>query len=597
MYGVICRSEDDGRSLMVNNPDMVTSASGPSMSVDITVNKRGKTSRSSGNTAASSFMLGVSHGIYLTHRIRRPCTVEIPCPRVTVNIRDGVSLCKGRAKLKRVLWRSPFSPAVVAIHLDLPDEEPLRKFKDLSNHLARVVEEPNDRGFYFWFIRRGQWNTPIRGSSAYFIDLDGKHKEYKIHARDCVKFVVVLGERNRLSLPPSTSSDSCSPSINSNQPHSPPPAPPRVVTKNTAIQTKRTETKDQENQAEELRVVTKNTAIQTKRTETKDQENQAEELRVVTKNTAIQTKRTETKDQENQAEELRNQTHKYIQTNESPSPVHHQVFNDGEEVLARWEDDRWYYKGRIVQRMDNGHYKVKDATGRDDIISWEDIVRIADHYDTVSSQKRASGRVLAPHPIYYWSYAPGRVMETLDQRVTVRFYDNNQKNINRWDVYPARNPKKHDRDVEEIRHREKDWEGLEALVRDDSGVYRLGIVEQQIGRQQKYSVRWDNGQCGEQMSIHIYGTYTPMIKFKNGSYVLALADPDRLHFLPGQVRDVHGDGDSQSLEVDFVNGRRSKDILSKHSYWMNKMAFLEAKEMFLMHHQVLSDEDDSPRYD
>ncbi|XP_046557685.1 uncharacterized protein LOC124266891 [Haliotis rubra] len=209
--------------------------------------------------------------------------------------------------------------------------------------------------------------------------------------------------------------------------------------------------------------------------------------------------------------------------------------------------------------------------------------------------KRASGCVLAPHPIYYWSYAPGRVVETLDQHLTVRFYDNNQKNINRWDVYAARDRAKHDKDVAEIRQREKDWEGLEAFIRDESGVYKLGTIEKQMGRQQKYSVRWGDGHCSEQMSIHIYGTYTPIIKFKVGSYILALADPDRIHFLPGQVKNVHRDGDDQKLEVEFVNGKSSNNVLSKHSYWMNKMAFHEAEEMFLRHHQDMSDEEDSPR--
>ncbi|XP_046566017.1 uncharacterized protein LOC124274698 isoform X2 [Haliotis rubra] len=183
-------------------------ANGPSLSLDINVNPRRRRNCSSENASASGFMLGLSNGIYLTHRIRRPCTVDIPRPLISVNIRDGVCLCKGRARLERVRRRSPFSPAVVAIHLDLPDEEPSRKFKDLSNHLARVVEEPGDRGIFFWFIKRGQWNTPIRGTSAYFIDLDGKHKKYKIHARDCIKFVVVLSERTHLSSPLPSSSRS-----------------------------------------------------------------------------------------------------------------------------------------------------------------------------------------------------------------------------------------------------------------------------------------------------------------------------------------------------------------------------------------------------
>ncbi|XP_046557678.1 uncharacterized protein LOC124266886 isoform X3 [Haliotis rubra] len=583
-------------------------ANGPSLSLDINVNPRGRRNRSSENASASGFMLGLSHGIYLTHRIRRPCTVDIPCPIISVNIRDGVCLCKGRARLERVRRRSPFSPAVVAIHLDLPDEEPSRKFKDLSNHLARVVEEPDDRGIFFWFIKRGQWNTPIRGTSAYFIDLDGKHKKYKIHARDCLKLVVVLSERTHLSSPlPSSSrsppalSPSRSPSTDSNQPprrgrpspsstdsNQPPrrgrPSPSSTDSNQPPRRGRPSPSSTDSNQPP------RRGRPSPSRIETK--ENQAEEQRIETqaKKPQAEEQRIETQAKKPQAEEPRNQAHRHVQTSDPPPLV------PGEEVLARWEDDRWYYKGRIVQCMDNDHYKVKDTTGRDDIISRDDIVRITDPYDTVSSHKRASGCVLARHPIYYWSYAPGRVVETLGQHLTVRFYDNNQKNINRWDVYAARDREKHDKDVAEIRQREKDWEGLQAFIRDESGVYKLGTIEKQIGRQQKYSVRWGDGKCSEQMSIHIYGTYTPMIKFKVGSYILARADPDRIHFLPGQVRNVHRDGDDQRLEVEFVNGKSLKNVLFKHSYWMNKMAFHEAEEMFLRHHQDMSDEEDSPRY-
>ncbi|XP_048244044.1 uncharacterized protein LOC124139604 isoform X16 [Haliotis rufescens] len=501
-----------------------TIASGPNWLLNINVNTSEGTTRSSGNTRDFNITDGLSHGIYLTNRIRRPCTVEIPYPLVNVNTRDGVFLHEGRVEVERL---RRFSPAVIAIHLDLPDEEPFRKFKDLSNHLARVAEEPDDRGFFFWFIKRqrGQWNTPVKDSSLYFIDLNGKHLKYKIHAGDCIKFVVVITERNPLS----SQSFSSTPSPTS-QPRS-----SRPRTRNRPTQTDR--------------IRTKNKAAQSRRT--KDHE-------------------------------------PFI----DPGPT----FYDGEEVLARWEDDRWYYKGWIARRYDvNNYYCVKDSTSQCDVINWEDIIRATDHYDAVSPDKRDRVRVLAPHPVYYWSYAPGRVIEAIGQKLTVRFYDNNQTNIEKWDVYPARNRQKYLKDVEDIQQREKDWEGKEAVIRDESGVYRPGRVNKQIGCQQRYTVTWEDGQCGEQMSIHIYGTYTKTIKFKVGSYILALADPDNNYFLPGEVTRVHEDGDVQRLQVDFVNGERSKDALSTDSYWMNKMAYTEAEEVFRMHHPESSDKEEVSR--
>ncbi|XP_048244040.1 uncharacterized protein LOC124139604 isoform X13 [Haliotis rufescens] len=553
-----------------------TIASGPNWLLNINVNTSEGTTRSSGNTRDFNITDGLSHGIYLTNRIRRPCTVEIPYPLVNVNTRDGVFLHEGRVEVERL---RRFSPAVIAIHLDLPDEEPFRKFKDLSNHLARVAEEPDDRGFFFWFIKRqrGQWNTPVKDSSLYFIDLNGKHLKYKIHAGDCIKFVVVITERNPLSSQsfsstPSPTSQPRSSSIDSSDPSpppSPPPSPhsPRPRTSNKLTQTDSIDSRDHSppqpppHHHHSPRPRTRNRPTQTDR--------------IRTKNKAAQSRRT--KDHE-----------PFI----DPGPT----FYDGEEVLARWEDDRWYYKGWIARRYDvNNYYCVKDSTSQCDVINWEDIIRATDHYDAVSPDKRDRVRVLAPHPVYYWSYAPGRVIEAIGQKLTVRFYDNNQTNIEKWDVYPARNRQKYLKDVEDIQQREKDWEGKEAVIRDESGVYRPGRVNKQIGCQQRYTVTWEDGQCGEQMSIHIYGTYTKTIKFKVGSYILALADPDNNYFLPGEVTRVHEDGDVQRLQVDFVNGERSKDALSTDSYWMNKMAYTEAEEVFRMHHPESSDKEEVSR--
>ncbi|XP_071088997.1 uncharacterized protein [Haliotis cracherodii] len=553
-----------------------TIASVPNWLLNINVNTREGTTRSSGNIPN-----GHPHGIYFTNRIRRPCTGVIPDPYpfLNVNIRDGVFLLEERAKLEPLGRQSPFSPAVIAIHLNLPDEEPFLKFKDLSNHLARVAEVPDDRGFFFWFIKRqrGQWNTPVKDSSLYFIDFNVKHLKHEFHAKDCIKFVVVISERNPLSSQsfsstPSPTSQPRRSSIGSRDP--PPPPPPR--------------------------------------------------------------------------------------RNQYPDPT----FYDGEEVLARWEDDRWYYKGRIARRYDvNNYYCLKDSTSQCDVINWEDIIRATDHYDAVSPE-RDRVRVLAPHPVYYWSYAPGRVIEAIGQKLTVRFYDNKLTNIEKWDVYPARNREKYLKDVEDIQQREKDWEGKEAVIRDESGVYRLGRspgdasgvyrlgrssetsqgdesgvyrlgrspgkesgvyrqgrsseksqgdesgvyrlgrspgeesgvyrqgrVNKQIGCQPMYNVTWQDGQCGEQMSIHIYGTYTKTIKFKVGSYILALVDSDSAHFLPGQVRKVTTCEDADVLDVVFIDGRRSKDALSTDSYWMNAMAYTEAEKVFLTHHPDSSDEE------
>ncbi|XP_071087672.1 uncharacterized protein [Haliotis cracherodii] len=535
----------------------------PNWLLNINVNTREGTTRSSGNTRDINITTGHSHGIHLTNRIRRPCTVEIPYPLVNVNTRDGVFLHEGRARVERLRRGSPLYPAVIAIHLDLPDKEPFTKLKELSRHLARVVGEPDDRGFFFWFIKRqkGQWNTPIKDSFAYFIDLKREDMKYKIHAGDCIKFEVVIRERN-----PSSSSLS---SQNSSSKPSPAPSPPLP---SSPLPSQNSSSKPSPAPSPPLpsRSPTRDITVQTDRIITETRQNQT-------------------------TEENRIQNHKQVQTSEPSIVVLDPTFYDDEVVLARWEDDRWYYKGKIVRRHDKDCYYVEDVTGRRDVISSKHIIRTTDHYDAGSTIKRDSVHVLAPHPVYHWSYAPGRVIEAIGQKLTVRFYDNNQTNIEKWNVYPARNREKHLKDVEDIRQREKDWEGKEAVIRDGSGVYRPGKVGKQIGRQQRYTVKWEDGQRGEQMSVHIYGTFSKMIKFKVGSYILALADPDNNYFLPGEVTRVHEYGDVQWLHVVFVNGKRSKDALSTDSYWMNAMAYTEAEKVFLKHHPDSSDEEEFSR--
>ncbi|XP_048244054.1 uncharacterized protein LOC124139603 [Haliotis rufescens] len=571
-----------------------TIASGPNWLLNINDNTSEGTTRSSGNIPN-----GHSHGIYLTNRISCPCTVEIPYPLVNVNIRDGVFLHEGRVKLESIGLRSLLSPAVIAIHLDHSDEESFRKFKDLSNHLARVVGEPDDRGFSFWFIKhqRGQLKTPVKDSSLYCIDFIGKHLKPKFHDRDCIKFVVVIGRRDPPRPPYPPHPPPPSPCIGRRDPprppyppHPPPPSPcigrrdpprppypPHPPPPSPCIGRR-----DPPRPPYSPHPPPPSPCIGRR-----DPPRPPYPPHPPPPSPCIG--RRDPPRPPYPPPPPRTQDHEpFI----DPGPT----FYDGEQVLARWEDDKWYYKGRIARRYDvNNYYCVKDSTSQCDVINWEDIIRATDHYDAVSPDKRDRVRVLAPHPVYYWSYAPGRVIEAIGQKLTVRFYDNKLTNIEKWDVYPARNREKYLKDVEDIQQREKDWEGKEAVIRDESGVYRLGRVNKQIGCQPMYNVTWQDGQCGEQMSIHIYGTYNKTIKFKVGSYILALVDSDSAHFLPGQVRKVTTLGDADLLDVVFIDGRRSKDALSTDSYWMNEMAYTEAEQEFLTHHPDSSDEEEYSR--
>ncbi|XP_048244056.1 uncharacterized protein LOC124139605 isoform X1 [Haliotis rufescens] len=428
--------------------------------------------------------------IYLSSRITRPCRTEVWCPLSRVHPGHGELFYKGpttTCTVKSVPRMSSLHPAVISIHLDLPDEEPFvhvnpiqiysSMFKELSNHLARVEGEPKSRGLYFHFVRclAGRQYVRVKDTCLYYISLQGAHKKHKVRRKDFIKIVVNL----------------VSHAADNNH----------------------------------------------------DDDN-----------------------------------------NEFQSPNNEVV--SGMEVLARCEEDGWYYRGRIQHKEGRKIYSViQDFPGRIEVVTDEDIHPVRGYLgDPSTTTTKEYGRyVLARHPIYHWLYAPGLVIGVQRHYVNVRFYDDQESDVPRHNVYPARNRVKHLKDVEDIQQREKDWEGMEAVIRDESGVYRLGRVNKQIGRQQRYTVTWEDGQCGEQMSIHIYGTFSKMIKFKVDSYILALVDSDSAHFLPGQVRKVTTLGDADVLDVVFIDGRRSNTI-STDSYLMSEMLYEEAVAFYREHH-------------
>ena len=51
----------------------------------------------------------------------------------------------------------------------------------------------------------------------------------------------------------------------------------------------------------------------------------------------------------------------------------------GQEVLARWSDDGWYYRGVVVKGGADEKYIVRDATGYTESIFLEDILLDSDN--------------------------------------------------------------------------------------------------------------------------------------------------------------------------------------------------------------------------
>ena len=83
--------------------------------------------------------------------------------------------------------------------------------------------------------------------------------------------------------------------------------------------------------------------------------------------------------------------------------------------------------------------------------------------------------MIALHPNYTFSYAPGVVLETESTRfMQVRFYDGHEARVPRDELYhlPAA---KFELDVAYIVKSEDQWVGQAVVARnDDTGVYQLG---------------------------------------------------------------------------------------------------------------------------
>ncbi|XP_041359288.1 uncharacterized protein LOC121375741 isoform X2 [Gigantopelta aegis] len=249
------------------------------------------------------------------------------------------------------------------------------------------------------------------------------------------------------------------------------------------------------------------------------------------------------------------------------------------EVLAKWPDDCWYYKGTILS-CDNYLYQVEDSMGdveqiwRENIITYEDdgknIIQVNDY-------------VVAAYPAYCLSYAPGQVVRDLpDKSMEVRFYDFEEGTVSKDQVFKL-SQHKYRYDVEDIHRCENRWVGTAAVVRNDvTGVYVLANVKEKDRVGQNYTIEWPD--CSHspetQNPIHIFGAFTQHPPLKENGYVLAIANDKTMEYLPGQVTHIHKSTDS--FDVAFCDGTVKKIPLDRNLYYcLNKTYYDQAVAYFL----------------
>ncbi|KAH3841158.1 hypothetical protein DPMN_114616 [Dreissena polymorpha] len=245
-----------------------------------------------------------------------------------------------------------------------------------------------------------------------------------------------------------------------------------------------------------------------------------------------------------------------------------------EEVLARWTDDGWFYRGRVVSEEWGARYRVVDATGYMEDIDRTDILTDSQQiFDVIQPQDF----VVAIHPKYEFSYAPGEVLNLHGGSVIeVEFYDGNIDSVPSSDVYKI-SKAKYEETVEYIKFKEKQLVGKSVVARDDTtGIYKLGIVDSRVGLGQQYYVKWLDGDMSKQNTHHIFEVGLRQIKHDTCLYVLAPIDHRHKSFLPAKVI-------SQSpLRVELCDGHipTSSDLRMDACFWLSKSYYENALRFF-----------------
>lgn len=247
----------------------------------------------------------------------------------------------------------------------------------------------------------------------------------------------------------------------------------------------------------------------------------------------------------------------------------------GEEVLAKWPDDGWYYKSIVKENLGVCKYRLEDSNHdsecmyRDDIISNDNDARDTDASFEVGDP------VVALHPNYAFSYAPGQVIQFKDNfdRITVRFYDFHEAEVARENVYKLHRLKLQ-LDIENIIELEKLWVGRVVVARNTySNNYELGKILNRVGNGRQYTIEWSNGRTSLQNANHIFGELTRNPAFSINDNVLA---PRETVYLPGRIVGIQGD----QLRIKFVDGIVDNDVKGSDCYWISCDYFDDARNFY-----------------
>lgn len=146
---------------------------------------------------------------------------------------------------------------------------------------------------------------------------------------------------------------------------------------------------------------------------------------------------------------------------------------EDDSVLAKWPDNGWYYHGHVDKYLGDFKYLISGNSRETREVYREDIIQ-TNLNDIHSFQLGDS--VLALHPHYELSYAPGQVVLTQNDKskVTVRFYDYIESIMSSEDVFKL-HILKFQTDIDQINYMESKWIGQSVLARNnETGLYEPG---------------------------------------------------------------------------------------------------------------------------
>ncbi|XP_060565930.1 uncharacterized protein LOC132724963 isoform X2 [Ruditapes philippinarum] len=240
-----------------------------------------------------------------------------------------------------------------------------------------------------------------------------------------------------------------------------------------------------------------------------------------------------------------------------------------QEVLARWNDDGWYYRGSVMVEGKDNKYIIRDSTGYMETISREDILTESEHkFDAIQPEDH----VIGLHPKYVFSYAPAEVLGTYsNSTIKVEFFDGNIAKLTEEEVYKI--PKaKYNQVIEYIKKCEKNLIGRSVVAREDvTGLYKLAVVDSRVGLGQQYYLKWLDGDMSKQNANHIFEVGKKQTRHEDWSHVLAPISQHSMTFMPAEVIDTN------PLVVQFCNGKRSTDATFDQCFWLSKDYYNNAR--------------------